>query len=423
MTALPEAGHTPAGRGADSADSAGHRLTAPFWRLWGAACVTSLGDGLRLAALPMTAALFTRDPLLLSLVTVAGQLPWVLAGWFAGAFVDRHDQRQVMIWSDAVRAVIAGGFTLAVFTGHSGIGLLLLFALIMGLAETLRDSAALAVLPRVVAEPALDRANSLLQGVAMLCVELAGPPLAALLLVSHTSLPYALDAVTFAAAALLVLGLRATPRPQPSCSTRTSLRADVAEGIRWLWRHRLLRAVCGLVGAFNFALGAVVSIAVLYAYEVLGVGSVAYGLLMSVIAVGGVVGVVVTPLLTRRWGRERTLLVFCGLTPPALAVAGTASHPVLAAGVLTVVGTALAVITIVTTSMRQVLVPAALLGRVGSSYRLVAVGMTPLGALAGGTIASYAGLRAPFLLAAAVLAAAWALAVPLLTRATRKETP
>lgn len=105
----------------------------------------------------MTAALFTRDPMLLSLVTFAGQLPWVLAGTFAGAFVDRHDQQRVMFWSDAVRAVIASLFTLALFTGHGSIALLLAFALVMGVVETLRDSATLAIVPRLVLLPSWTR--------------------------------------------------------------------------------------------------------------------------------------------------------------------------------------------------------------------------------------------------------------------------
>ncbi len=395
------------------------RLGGPFWRLWSSTFVASWGDGLRLAALPLTAALFTRDPMLLSLVTFAGQLPWVLTGTFAGAFVDRHDQQRIMFWSDAVRAVIAGLFTLALFTGHGTLALLLAFALVMGVVETLRDTATLALVPRLVAEPVLDKANSLLQGAAMLCVELAGPPLAALLLTSGTSLPYAVDTLTFVISAVLVAGLAGAAPPLPARTTRTSLVADAGEGIRWLWRHRLLRSVCGLVGAFNFGLSAVVSIGVLYAYDVLGVGSVGYGLLMAVIAVGGVVGVGITPLLTRRLGRQRTLLLFCALAPVAFAVAGSTSRPLLAAGVLSTVGMALAVITITTTSLRQVLVPAHLLGRVGSSYRLVAVGMSPLGALAGGAVASHTGLRAPFFLAAGVLAAAWAISLPVMLRATK----
>ncbi|MFE5810482.1 MFS transporter [Streptomyces sp. NPDC056491] len=398
-------------------------LGRPFWRLWTSTFAASWGDGLRLAALPLTAALFTRDPMLLSLVTFAGQLPWVLAGTFAGAFVDRHDQQRVMFWSDAVRAVIASLFTLALFTGHGSIALLLAFALVMGVVETLRDSATLAIVPRLVPAPVLDKANSLLQGVAMLCVELAGPPLAAVLLTSGIAFPYAIDAVTFVVSALFLATLAgAAPALPPRTGQPTTLLADAAEGIRWLWRHRLLRSVCALVGAFNFGLSAVVSVGVLYAYEVLGVGSVGYGLLMAVIAVGGVAGVALSPLLTRLLGRERAVLLFCGLTPVAFVVAGSASRPLAAAAVLSTVGMALAVLTITTTSMRQTLVPAGLLGRVGSSYRLVAVGMSPLGALAGGAMASYAGLRAPFYLAAGVLAAAWALSLPVMLRST-KGTP
>jgi MFS family permease len=417
MTAAPARNGTATGRGSGGRPGR-QRLGRPFWRLWTTTLIGSAGDGLRLAALPLTAALFTRDPLLLSLVTFAGQLPWILAGPLAGAYADRHDHRQTMLVADTVRAGLAAGFTLLLFTGHGSLAAIVLFTLAMGCLETLRDSATLAVLPRLAPEPQLDKANSLLQGAAMLCVELTGPPLAALLLAVGTAWPYALDSASFAVSALLLVKLTGTTAPRRDGPPR-SLAADVREGMRWLWRHRLLRTVCVLTGAFNFALSTVVSVAVLYAYDVLGVGSVAYGLLMAVIAVGALAGVAGAPALARRLGRERTLLLFCATTALALAAAGTTSHPLAAAGMLSTVGMALAVITVVTTSLRQALVPAGLLGRVGSSYRLVAVGMSPLGALAGGLSASSFGLRAPFFLAAAVLALTWALALPVLARATK----
>jgi MFS family permease len=87
-------------------------------------------------------------------------------------------------------------------------------------------------------------------------------------------------------------------------------------------------------------------------------------------------------------------------------IAGTTSRPLVAAGALAFVGAAISLATVVTTSLRQALVPGALFGRVNGGYRFVVNGVSPLGGLAGGALAGVAGLRAPFLFAGALLAAA-----------------
>ncbi len=77
-----------------------------FGRLWTAAAVSRFGDGLRAAALPLLAVGLTDSPLLVSLVTAAGYLPWILFGLLGGAVADRVDQRRAMWAVDAVRGAL-----------------------------------------------------------------------------------------------------------------------------------------------------------------------------------------------------------------------------------------------------------------------------------------------------------------------------
>ncbi|KJY23712.1 MFS transporter, partial [Streptomyces katrae] len=81
-------------------------LPAGFGRLWTAQTVSSLGDGVTHAALPLIALTLTRDPLALAVVTAAGTLPWLLFGVLGGALVDRWDRRRTMWVTDALRAAL-----------------------------------------------------------------------------------------------------------------------------------------------------------------------------------------------------------------------------------------------------------------------------------------------------------------------------
>ncbi|MGK5543841.1 MFS transporter [Streptomyces sp. URMC 127] len=392
-----------------------------FRRLWGAITLSGLGDGIRITAFAVFAASLTDDPFQVALVTVATRLPWLCVGPFAGALADRVDRWRTLWLCDAVRAGLVGLFAALALTGHVGIPVLAVTAFLLSSVETLADNLAQAMVPDVTGDASLDSANSRLMGGQMVTTEFLGAPLGAFLFgVSH-ALPFALDAVSFALSAVLILSIR-KPRTgsgtgQPGSAGQPApagLRAQTAEGIRWLRGHRVLRTVCVLAGALNFSVLAVLSVAVLYALEVLGIGRDAYGLLMVIIALGGLAGLLAAPAVVKRLGRAGTLRLACVLCPPAFLVPALTTDPFLAAGVLSLVGAAIALVNVVSVSLRQVLVPTELFGRVNGAYRLVVNGLSPLGGLAGGAVAARFGLQAPFLMSAALMAVVTVLALTLL---------
>jgi predicted MFS family arabinose efflux permease len=203
---------------------------------------------------------------------------------------------------------------------------------------------------------------------------------------------------------MLVLGVPGRYQATPADSTRLpSLRAEIGEGLAWLWRHGLLRTLCVLIGLSNLVFSAMMAVAVLYALEILGLTETGYGLLLAAFAVGSLGSTAVASRLARRIGPGRALWCSIAGSVTAFAGLGVTSSPIAAGAWLAVFGAAIVVWNVITISLRQAIVPAGLLGRVTSAYRLVAMGVAPLGAALGGLVAEAFGLRAPFLLGAGIL--------------------
>jgi MFS family permease len=204
-------------------------------------------------------------------------------------------------------------------------------------------------------------------------------------------------------ALLLLRGGFSVPRETP-----TTLRADVAEGLRYLWRHRLLRTLAAMTGLFNFATNATFAIFVLYAVgpdSALGLTEAAYGLLFATIAGGSLIGALLADPIIRRLGRSRSMLLgILGGVATVGTPAFTTSRLVIAVAFL-VGGLTNALWNVVAVSLRQRITPDRILGRINSSYRLVAWGTGPLGAAAGGLLAELLGLRAVFAVSAALILA------------------
>ena len=121
-----------------------------FARLWGAAGVSNFGDGVYGTALPLLAATLTRDPLLVSLVSFAEWLPWLLFGLLSGALLDRWDRRRVMWTVDAARFAVVGGLAVAVLAGEASIVLLGIVGFLLGTGQTLVDTGSHSILPALV---------------------------------------------------------------------------------------------------------------------------------------------------------------------------------------------------------------------------------------------------------------------------------
>jgi MFS family permease len=385
------------------------RLGGNFARLWTAGAVSNLGDGVVLAAMPLLAAsLSHNNPVTVAIVATAGTLPWLLFSLVGGAIADRTDRRRTMSVVDGLRFVAMAALGVALLAGAESIALLVIVSFALGMAETVFDNASQAILPSLVTDDALESANGRLEGAQIVANQFVGPPIGALLFGLAVSAPFFLDAGSFLFAAILVLTLRGSFRPEREVAA-TTMRADIAEGVRWLVRHRVLRTLAIALGIINFVGMAAMTILVLYARNVLHLSDFQFGLLITVEAAGAVLGSMIAARLSARLGPGTTLSLAIAVSAGSFFVPVLWAQPVAVAASLAVGAVGGLVWNVITVSMRQSLVPDVLLGRVNSAYRLVGWGTMPLGALTGGVVADVFGLRAPFLMAGivALLLAAW----------------
>ncbi len=370
------------------------RLGRSFRWLLSATVVNNVGDGIALAAGPLLVASQTRDPLLVSMALLCEYLPILLFGLFAGAVADRLDRRRMVVVVNLVRALVLAALVGTIVSGTVNIALVLAVLFALGTAETFADSASSTLIPGLVAREDLGIANARMQGAFLLTNQLVAPPIGAFVFAAGMAMPFATNAVCFALGAVLVSRVVTSPRiPRPKPS---SLRADMAEGLRWLMGHPPMRTLALTILTFNVTYGAAWSVLVLYADEQLGMDEVGFGLLTTAIAVGGIAGIVSYGALERRFALGNIMRV--GLlieTGTHLSLALTTS-PQVALLTMVVFGAHAFVWGTTATVVRQRAVPDALLGRVTGVYRVALVGGIVLGTPLGGLLARAFGIAAPF---------------------------
>jgi MFS family permease len=349
-------------------------------------------------------------------VAFAEQLPWLVVSLPAGALIDRVDRRRLMATVDVLRMLLMAVLAVAARGGWAGIPLIATAAFLLGVGETLFANAAQPLIPAVVPRGGdLVRANSRLYAGELIADGFAGRPLGGLLFAAAAGLPFLIDAGSFGVSAVLLLALSGTYRPARVAGPPRALRHEIAEGLRWLWGQRLLRGLAGLLCLLNFMNALAFAVFVLFALQVLDLGEAGFGVLLIFGAVGGVLGSLVGGRLARVLGAGPVLVgAMAGEAVSYLGI-GLSSSRVAVALLLVLNGLVGVVWNVITITLRQRIVPDRLLGRVTGAYRLVGLGLLPLGALLGGVLADAAGLRAPLIVAGAACALGAIASVPLAT--------
>lgn len=385
-------------------EAASPTIGARYWVLLTGSTLSSLADGSFKVALLLIAKATTASPALIAGASFAATLPWLLASLPAGAIADRGDRRRIMLAADIARGVLLAVFGVLCVLRVESILVLYLVAFGAGVAEVFYATSAQAIVPMVVERTLLPRANAAQQIADQSANQFAGPALGGLLIgIGAAVSSFASSGLWLLAAGglLLVRGGYRTARP----AGRPTLRADVAAGVRFLLRSRVLRSITLRVGITNFAGSAVTAVFVVYAVgrgSVLGLSPAGYGLLLTVSAAGSILGaLVVAPL--RRWIGDRGLMTANIVAQAIQIVVPVVAHDAMVVGVgFLVGGIGVALWNVSVVTVRQRLTPPALLGRAVSAYRLVSWGAMPLGALTGGLLAEVMPLWAVFALMAAV---------------------
>jgi MFS family permease len=375
------------------------RLGADWNRLWAAGAVSMFGDGVYLAAMPLLAASKSTDPRAVALVAASAGVPWLLFALASGTLVDRLDRRRLILGAQSAQLLLVVALALLSAADAVTIGMLCVLAFCLSSAETVFREASEALLPAVVPSQHLITANSRQQASMFIAEDSLGPAAGAALFAVSASVPFGVDAVTFAVSLVLIARIRRRPEFRVQ-AVRQPLRVEVLTGLRWLRGNRMIRTLVGMAALANFTTFMTLSTLVLFAKEVLHLGEVGYGLLVSGIALGGVVGSLVSQRVVARLGLRTTLLLvpFCS-SLVVLSVGLFGRNPVQVGLLVAVSSLGLSLWNVVSYTLRQIHVPSELLGRVGGAARTISYGVGPLGALAGGLLAHRWGLAAPWIVA------------------------
>ena len=382
------------------------RLGRPFGIHLGGVGLANLADGIIVGALPLVAITLTRSPGQVSLLQVAFWLPWLLLGLVAGVVVDRVDRRHVQLVGTAVRVLLLGAMTWLAVADRLTMPVLIGAVGVYGITQVFIDLAGSSIIPQLAPRSRLSAANGRVMGAETVLNNFVGAPVGGLLLVLGTGWVFGVPvALGLGFLVLIGLGLRGDYRAEQAAPTGESQLRQVLEGFRFQMQHPVLRPLLVTGSVLNFASTAYFAVFVLWVVgpqSRVGLEPAQFPLLLATLAVGAVAGALAAehlvkvvaemPLLIGGWAVNSALLLVPVLVPQAWAICGA----FLVVGFTNMCGN------VVNRSMRQRLVPAEKLGRVGGAGGMIGYGLMPLGALLGGLVGEFLGLPAVFLGAVAL---------------------
>jgi MFS family permease len=375
---------------------------ADFLKLWSAETISQFGSQITGLALPLVA-IITLDvsAFQVSALYVIEFAPFLLISLPAGVWVDRLPRRPILILGDLGRAALLATIPIAYALDALTIWQLYAVGFFVGICTVFFDVAYQSYLPSLVDRTALVEGNSKLE-ISRSAAQLSGPA-AAGVLVQALKAPYAilLDALSFLASGLFVLGIRKREENVPTRAERkeskTSMRAELREGLGWVLGNPYLRTISMSTATFNFFGSMMQAILAVYLVRSLGMSPFLIGVIFAVGNLGYLAGALLTNRISRRIGVGPAIVVggMAGIAQLLIPLAPQEAHaavPWLVASGL-IVGFGVVLYNVTQVSMRQAITPERLQGRMNSSIRFIVWGVMPLGLLAGGALATSFDLR------------------------------
>lgn len=431
-------------------------LGRDFGKLWTAAAFSNLADGLGRTAVPLIATTLTRDPLAIAAIGALAFLPWLIFGLPAGMIVDRFDRRWIMALANTLRGGTALVLALLTVTGSLEIWSLLIATLVFGLGETLFDNATNAIVPSLVENRALDRANGFMQAAQITIDSFIATPIAGVLFAVSMALPLWVGAGGYIIPIVLAVFLPLTAarhlrRPAPgtrvedestdaaalglSPATPTAAPApggapdaqspapiSTKQALAYLRRHRYLRAMVLFTSILGSAFSFAQAPTILYFLDTMNVQPVAIGFVTAGIGLGALAGSLVAPLLVQRFGRGPVMLGANLGAGAGLIGVGLAPEVITAVLAYALMAFSVSTWNVPWGALRQTIIPNEIFGRLLGVIRSLTWGIFPFATLLGGYVARF-DLRLPYLIAAGVTLVVTAIAAPLLLKASRFTSP
>jgi MFS family permease len=393
-----------------------------FRNLWLGQSVSLLGDQISFIALPLAAVLvLDAGPGEMGLLGAAALAPHLLLSLPAGVWLDRVvSRRRVMVVTDVARAILLASIPLAHALDALSFAQLYAVAFLTGCLAVFFDLSYPTLFVSVTPRERFLEGNSLVHGSRSFSF-VAGPSLGGLL-VQLFSAPFALlaDAVSFLGSALFLGRVRAEEPPVDQAAA-ASVRTQAAEGLRFIGGNAIFRPTLTAVATLNFFNYAFQALFILYATRTLGVSAGALGLVLGVAALGGICGAVISGRVGRRLGVGRAFALGCVLFTAPLILVPLAQGPealvlVFLFAAEFISGLGVMILDVNAGSIMFALTPDRLRSRATGAFNVVNWGIRPLGALMGGALGAWIGVRPTLWVATvgALLGSLWLLPSPVL---------
>ncbi|HZC31824.1 MAG TPA: MFS transporter [Candidatus Bathyarchaeia archaeon] len=347
--------------------------------------VSSLGDAVSFTALPLLVLALTGSGLAMGVVGALQTLPDLVFGMFAGALADRSDRKRMMFGADLGRAALTALIPLSVLLTGPTMGIVLLVAAPISMLRSLFLAGYTASVPALVGRPQLARANAIFETVYS-AGYIVGPSIAGLLTAVIGPGPtLGIDAISFAISSL---GLFLVSRPlrAPIDRPRTRILDDIREGISFIVGHPILRSAILLWGSSSIVTAPIVAALAFRITRDLGQSPTILGIVLTAYGAGTVAGSLAATRIGRRTSVAPVLLLGQFTTGAMLLGVALAGAVPAVIGCALVAGIAQSLVLVTYITVRTAYSPDHLLGRVGSTARVVSLGLQPLGMLAGGVL-------------------------------------
>ncbi|MFD3515434.1 MFS transporter [Streptomyces sp. NPDC058657] len=374
-----------------------------FRLFWGAQTVSMIGTNMSRTALPLLAvATLAATPLQMGVLQAAQTVAFLILGLPAGVLVDRSRRRPVLIVCDLLRAALMVLIAVGFFLDRMTFAVLLGASLLTGFATAFFEIAYQAYIPVVVGRDRLVEGNARLESTNAVS-RTAGPTLGGTLVqVASGAAAASVQAVGHLVSAFLLSRIR-TPEPVPERPPGRRMGAEIREGLRFVLRDPVFRAITGSAATYNFFYAVALPLVMLLLVDEVGLSGTLVGVLMAVSGVGGVLGAAFAGRLAAALGQVRAMwLAYLFTVPTALLIplTGEGWAALLFAVPWFAMSFGIIVYNVGQVSIRQALCPPDMLGRMNASVRFLVWGILPLGSVVGGALGEWLGIRTALLVAA-----------------------
>lgn len=376
-------------------------LGPAFNRMWSASLTSNLADGVLIAAAPLLAVTLTKNPVLISAISALVMLPWLLFAIPIGAIVDRVDRRFLLAGANAARFVIAALIALSIASHTITIYILLLATFLIGICEVIADITSQSLIPQILDKSEYEKGNSRFQISETVVQGFIGTPLSGFLYAVAIYLPFVINSVGFLVAAALAASIPVKflqdIRIEESAEKKPDFVEDMRFGIHYLYNNKPLLRLVVTTASIGVCYSMSTSTIILFILNELNLKPALFGLALTIQGSGAIIGALVAPKLSTKFGRSRVMAICIFLSSLLILLQGLSPNIYVYIALAFIASFTITNWNILLMATYQSVIPGHLFGRIHGTRRTLVWGLMPFGSLLGGFIAK-GGLRFPLLI-------------------------